>query len=45
VSTEARSVICLNKTLVCEGPSSQLHDEEMIKKLYGDKINLVVHQH
>ncbi|MDO8572292.1 MAG: metal ABC transporter ATP-binding protein [bacterium] len=45
VSTEARSVICLNKNLVCEGPSSQLHDEEVIKKLYGDKINLVIHSH
>ena len=45
VSTEARSVICLNKTLVCEGPSSQLHDEEVIKRLYGDKTNLVVHKH
>lgn len=45
VSTEARSVICLNKNLVCEGPSSQLRDEEMIRKLYGDKANLVVHKH
>lgn len=45
VSTEARSVICLNKSLVCEGPSTQLHDKEVIKKLYGDKVNLVKHQH
>lgn len=45
VSTEARSVICLNRSLVCEGPSSQLRDEEVIRKLYGDKINVVVHKH
>lgn len=45
VSAEARSVICLNKNLVCEGPSSQLRDEEVIKRLYGDKTNLVVHKH
>ena len=45
VSTEARSVIFLNKNLIFEGPSSQLHDEEVIKRLYGDKTNLVVHKH
>lgn len=44
VSNEAKSVICLNRTLVCEGPSSQLRDESVIKKLYGDKMNVVIHK-
>lgn len=43
VSNEAKTVICLNRTLVCEGPSSQLKDETMIKKLYGDKVHIVEH--
>lgn len=45
VSNEAKTIICLNRNLVCEGPADKIMNEEIIKKLYGDKINVVVHQH
>lgn len=43
VSSEAKSVICLNKELFCEGPASRLGDPDVMKRLYGDRIHLVAH--
>ena len=45
VSSEAKTIICLNRNLVCEGPADKILKEDVIKKLYGDEINVVVHQH
>lgn len=41
----ASQVICLNKTLVCNGKPSEALNEETLGKLYGHNVGLYKHKH
>lgn len=45
VSQETNTVLCLNHTLVCHGPSGALLDEHILGKLYGDGAVKTIHNH
>jgi ABC-type Mn2+/Zn2+ transport system ATPase subunit len=38
VHTFAQRVLCLNRSLVCDGPITELFKEEILKKLYQRDI-------
>lgn len=40
---EAKSVLCLNRNMVCHGLSSEIMKQDVIKKLYGGDANIIVH--
>lgn len=44
ISEEVKSVICLNRGLLCYGNPSLLHDPELVQKLYGRKMTHI-HRH
>ena len=45
ISEEVKSILCLNKGLLCLGDSSLLHQPKMIEKLYGKKFAHIHHVH
>lgn len=44
IAEEVKSVICLNRGLLCYGKPSLLHEPQIIEKLYGRKITHI-HRH
>lgn len=44
IADEVKSVICLNRGLLCYGKPSLLHEPQVIEKLYGRKITHI-HRH
>jgi len=45
ISHESKSVLCLNRTLVCHGPSRETLNSEALEKLYGKKLKFILHGH
>lgn len=45
ISEETNTVLCLNHTLVCHGPSGSLLDEHVLKRLYGEHTKQAIHNH
>lgn len=45
VAHQARTVLCLNKRLVCHGPPKNFITEEYMQKLYGNKVRFILHGH
>jgi zinc transport system ATP-binding protein len=45
VVDEAKSVLCLNREMVCHGSPKDFMKEEFLEKLYGKKVKFVVHRH
>lgn len=45
ISEEVKSVLCLNRGLLCVGSPSILHEENFIEDLYGKKITHIHHSH
>lgn len=45
VANETSTVLCLNHTLVCHGPSGDLLDEHILKRLYGEDTIKAKHNH
>ena len=43
VSTRVDRVACLNRTLVYEGPPKALHDEDLLRRLYGGSTVTIAH--
>lgn len=41
----AKTVICLNRKLVCHIPSTQLLQSNYLQQLYGDHVHVVPHDH
>ncbi len=39
VAHETKKALCLNRSLVHTGPAETLHDEEVLYKLFGDRIH------
>lgn len=44
ISEEVKSILCLNRGLLCSGPPSLLHESEVINSIYGKKITHI-HRH
>jgi len=45
ISEEVKSVLCLNRGLLCMGSPSMLHEPNVIENLYGKKITHIHHGH
>ena len=45
VANEVKSLLCLNKTLVCHGNPMEFIKEEYLEKLYGKKVKFILHGH
>lgn len=45
IAREARSVLCLNHGLICHGSPKDFIKEEIMEKLYGRKVQFVLHGH
>ncbi len=45
ITQEAKSILCLNKGLLCYGSPEVFHRENMIEKLYGKKVTHIHRQH
>lgn len=45
VAKEVTSVLCVNKVLVCHGPTREFLKDETLEKLYGKKVKYVHHEH
>ncbi len=45
LARETTSVLCINHTLVCHGPTAQALREEHLEELYGKKVEFAVHRH
>lgn len=45
VAHQARTILCLNKRLVCHGPPRDFITEEYMQKLYGKKVRFILHDH
>jgi zinc transport system ATP-binding protein len=43
VAKKVNTILCLNQEMVCHGKPAQLLKEEYMEKLYGKKVNLIVH--
>lgn len=41
----ANQIICLNRDLICMGEPKQTITKEVLKKLYGDDVDLMHHEH
>lgn len=38
VAHEAKTALCLNRTVVYTGPATTLHDQAVLRKLFGDRV-------
>ena len=45
IAREARSVLCLNHGLICHGSPKDFIKEEYMERLYGRKVQFVLHGH
>lgn len=45
VAHQSKTVLCLNRKLVCHGPPKQYINEEYMQKLYGKQVRFVLHGH
>lgn len=45
VAHEVKSLLCLNKHLVCHGAPREFMKEEYLEKLYGKKVKFILHGH
>lgn len=45
VAHQSKTVLCLNRKLVCHGPPKQFINEEYMQKLYGKQVRFVLHGH
>lgn len=45
VANEVKSLLCLNKNLVCHGDPKKFIKEEYLEKLYGKEVKFVLHGH
>lgn len=45
VAHQAKTVLCLNRRLVCHGPPKKYITEEYMQKLYGKQVRFVLHGH
>lgn len=45
VADEVKSLLCLNKNLVCHGVPKKFMKEEYLEKLYGKKVKFIRHSH
>jgi zinc transport system ATP-binding protein len=43
VAKKVGTVLCLNQEMVCHGKPAQFMKEQYMEKLYGKKVNLIVH--
>lgn len=45
VAHQVKSVLCLNKRLVCHGSPKKFISEEYMQELYGKKVKFILHGH
>ena len=45
VAHQARSILCLNRRLVCHGAPKDFITEDYMQKLYGKKVRFILHGH
>lgn len=45
VAHQAKSVLCLNRKLVCHGSPKKFISEEYMQELYGKKVKFILHGH
>lgn len=45
VAHQAKSILCLNRRLVCHGPPRDFITEDYMQKLYGKKVRFILHGH
>jgi zinc transport system ATP-binding protein len=45
ITQEASHIICLNKTMICHTHSKDFFKHNFLKKVYGDKMQLIAHRH
>ena len=45
ITGEIKSILCLNRGLFCYGAKEIIHEEDMIKKIYGQSITHIHHPH
>lgn len=45
VAGEIKTVLCLNRTMVCHGVPEVLLTENTLKRLYGDHVTNITHEH
>jgi zinc transport system ATP-binding protein len=45
VAHQAKTILCLNRRLVCHGPPRDFITEEYMQKLYGKKVRFILHGH
>ncbi len=45
ITEEAKSILCLNRGLLCFGPAKSLQEQNVIESLYGKRITHIHHTH
>lgn len=45
IAHETKTVLCLNRTLICHGPSREVLFSEALEKVYGKKLKFILHGH
>lgn len=45
VAHEVTHLICVNKTIVCHGKPKDVLNSDFLKRVYGDNLRMVVHDH
>ena len=45
VAHQAKTILCLNRRLVCHGPPRDFITEEYMQKLYGKQVRFILHGH
>ena len=45
ITHESKTVLCLNRTLVCHGPAREVLNSEALQKLCGKKLKFILHGH
>lgn len=45
IARQVKTVLCLNRRLVCYGPPENLHSANVLRQMYGEKKQILRHQH
>jgi len=45
VAHEAQTILCVNRTLICHGPSREVLAGDVLERMYGKKLRSIVHGH
>jgi len=45
IAHEAKTLICLNRRLICHGTPQEYVKEEYLKQLYGENLKVILHGH